>query len=62
MLDALGYVADPVLRANGTAREAEQTGMVKQMVDLDRLQDETMELAYPIIPRADQMKEQLKSP
>jgi len=94
-----------------TAREAEQTGMVNRVVDLDRLQDETMELArhiaqmdafglrqakravnqtldiqgfyaaiqsvfdihhtghgnaisrtgYPIIARADQMKEHLKS-
>ena len=94
-----------------TAREAEQTGMVNRVVDLDRLQDETMELArhiaqmdafalrqakravnqtldiqgfyaaiqsvfdihhtghgnaisrtgYPIIDRADQMKEHLKS-
>ena len=94
-----------------TAREAGQTGMVNRVVDLDRLQDETMELArhiaqmdafglrqakravnqtldiqgfyaaiqsvfdihqtghgnaisrtgYPIIARADQMKEHLKS-
>jgi enoyl-CoA hydratase len=94
-----------------TAREAEQTGMVNRVVDLDRLQDETMGLArqiaqmdafglrqakravnqtldiqgfyaaiqsvfdihhtghgnaisrtgYPIIARADQMKEHLKS-
>ena len=94
-----------------TAREAEQTGMVNRVVELDRLQDETMDLArhiaqmdafalrqakravnqtldiqgfyaaiqsvfdihhtghgnaisrtgYPIIARADQMKEHLKS-
>jgi enoyl-CoA hydratase len=31
-----------------TAREAEQTGMVNRVVDLDRLQDETMELARHI--------------
>jgi enoyl-CoA hydratase/carnithine racemase len=47
-----------VLRANGkhfsftgravTAREAEQIGMVNRVVALDRLQDETMELARHI--------------
>ena len=31
-----------------TAREAEQTGMVNQVVELDRLQDETMDLARRI--------------
>jgi enoyl-CoA hydratase len=31
-----------------TAREAEQTGMVNRVVDLDRLQDETMDLARHI--------------
>jgi enoyl-CoA hydratase/carnithine racemase len=31
-----------------TAREAEQTGMVNRVVELDRLQDETMDLARQI--------------
>jgi enoyl-CoA hydratase len=31
-----------------TAREAEQTGMVNRVVELDRLQDETMDLARHI--------------